>query len=106
MTGRVFADFVRDILNGGPLFCTARAWLGEALLPCRCGRGFFTVLLSGQPARPYNVANPIANAASPNSQKDLLRFMQAMEWLSNERRAAIPFMFPALSWELCLASTS
>lgn len=57
--GRVFADFVRDILKGGPIvlqsdgrarrsFC----YLADATL------GFFTVLLNGQNGEAYNVANP------------------------------------------------
>ena len=57
--GRVFADFVRDILNGGPIalhsdgsarrsFC----YLADATA------GFFTVLLKGEVGQAYNVANP------------------------------------------------
>ncbi len=57
--GRVFADFVRDILNGGPIvlqsdgrarrcFC----YLADATL------AFFTVLLVGADGEAYNVANP------------------------------------------------
>jgi UDP-glucuronate decarboxylase len=57
--GRVFADFVRDILRGGPIvlksdgkarrsFC----YLADAT------RGFFTVLLKGAAGEAYNVANP------------------------------------------------
>jgi UDP-glucuronate decarboxylase len=57
--GRVFADFVRDILAGGPIvlrsdgagrrcFC----YLADATL------GFFTVLLKGGDGEAYNVANP------------------------------------------------
>jgi UDP-glucuronate decarboxylase len=57
--GRVFADFVRDALNGGPIvvkgdgrarrcFC----YLADATL------GFFTVLLKGGDGEAYNVANP------------------------------------------------
>ena len=57
--GRVFADFVRDILRGGPIvmhsdglarrsFC----YLADATL------AFFTVLLCGANGEAYNVANP------------------------------------------------
>jgi UDP-glucuronate decarboxylase len=57
--GRVFADFVRDILAGGPItlhsdgsarrsFC----YLADATA------GFFTVLLKGDVGNAYNVANP------------------------------------------------
>lgn len=57
--GRVFADFVRDILNGGPIVLhtagTARrsfCYLSDATL------GFFTVLLKGNDGEAYNLANP------------------------------------------------
>jgi len=36
------------------------------------------------------VANPDCECSIAELAEDLLRFMQAMEWLSNERRAAIP----------------
>jgi UDP-glucuronate decarboxylase len=62
--GRVFADFVRDILRGGPIvvhgdgnvsrcFC----YLGDATL------GFFTVLLKGSDGEAYNVSNPTGESA-------------------------------------------
>jgi len=57
--GRVFADFVRDILKGGPIVLqsdgSARrsfCYLADATL------GFFTVLLNGTSGEAYNVANP------------------------------------------------
>lgn len=57
--GRVFADFVRDILSGGPIVLSSN---GEASR-CFCyvadaTRGFFTVLLRGGDGEAYNVANP------------------------------------------------
>ncbi len=59
--GRVYADFVRDILNGGPVkmlsdglarrpFC----YLADAT------EGFFTALLKGGDGQAYNVVNPDA----------------------------------------------
>jgi UDP-glucuronate decarboxylase len=57
--GRVFADFVRDILNGGPIVLqsdgSARrsfCYLADATL------GFFTALLKGDNGTAYNIANP------------------------------------------------
>lgn len=57
--GRVFADFVRDILKGGPIVLhsdgSARrsfCYLADATV------GFFTVLLKGEVGQAYNVANP------------------------------------------------
>ncbi len=57
--GRVFADFVRDILTGGPIVLqsdgSARrsfCYLADATL------GFFTTLLRGENGAAYNIANP------------------------------------------------
>jgi nucleoside-diphosphate-sugar epimerase len=57
--GRVFADFVRDILHGGPITLlsegTARrcfCYLSDATV------AFFSVLLKGAVGQAYNVANP------------------------------------------------
>ena len=57
--GRVFADFVRDILNGGPIVLASDGsarrsfcYLADATA------GFFTVLLKGVKGEAYNVANP------------------------------------------------
>jgi len=57
--GRIFADFVRDILGGGPLVLlsdgSARrcfCYLSDATA------GFFAVLLEGTTGQAYNVANP------------------------------------------------
>jgi nucleoside-diphosphate-sugar epimerase len=59
--GRIFADFTRDILSGGPLVLhsdgTAQRpflYLADAAV------AFFSVLLKGEPAEAYNVANPSA----------------------------------------------
>lgn len=59
--GRVFADFVRDILRGGPIVMlsdgTARrafCYLADATA------AFFTVLLKGEDGQAYNVLNPEA----------------------------------------------
>jgi nucleoside-diphosphate-sugar epimerase len=59
--GRVFADFTRDILRGGPIVLRSDGlayrpflYLAEATI------AFFTVLLKGEPAKAYNVANPAA----------------------------------------------
>jgi UDP-glucuronate decarboxylase len=57
--GRVFADFVRDILHGGPIVLNSDGsarrcfcYLADATL------GFFTVLLKGENGTAYNIANP------------------------------------------------
>jgi nucleoside-diphosphate-sugar epimerase len=62
--GRVFADFVRDILNGGPIVLhsdgSARrcfCYLADAT------SAFFTVLLRGEEGQAYNVANPGAECS-------------------------------------------
>jgi UDP-glucuronate decarboxylase len=62
--GRVFADFVRDILKGGPIvlqsdgqarrsFC----YLADATL------GFFTALFKGEDGGAYNIANPYSECS-------------------------------------------
>lgn len=62
--GRVYADFVRDILKGGPIIMlsdgSARrpfCYLADATL------GFFTVLLKGEVGQAYNVVNPDAECS-------------------------------------------
>ena len=57
--GRVFADFTYNVVRGEDLVMTsdgsaerAFCYVSDAIA------GFFTVLLTGQPATPYNVANP------------------------------------------------
>lgn len=62
--GRVFADFVRDILNGGPITMLSD---GQARR-CFCyladaTEAFFRVLLLGQTAEAYNVANASAECS-------------------------------------------
>jgi nucleoside-diphosphate-sugar epimerase len=82
--GRSFADFVRDILAGGPItlmsdgsarrsFC----YLADATL------GFFTVLLQGAPGEAYNVANPDGET----SIAELAERLAAACGLQVERRA-------------------
>ncbi len=81
--GRVFSDFTRDILNGGPIILnsdggTYRAflYLAEATV------AFFTVLLKGECAKAYNVANPY----SYTSIEDLARRLGAWFNIPVERR--------------------
>lgn len=57
--GRVYADFVADILQGRNIFINsdgtatrAFCYLADAV------QGFFTVMLKGQNGQPYNVGNP------------------------------------------------
>lgn len=59
--GRVFADFAFNVLRGENIMMMsdgsarrAYCYASDALA------GFFTVLLTGQPGQPYNVANPQA----------------------------------------------
>lgn len=57
--GRVFADFVQDILKGGPIVMHSD---GSAVRPflylADATKAFFTVLLNGENGAAYNVANP------------------------------------------------
>ena len=57
--GRVFADFTRDILNGGPIVLNSDGSAHRAFLYlAEATVAFFTVLLKGECAKAYNVANP------------------------------------------------
>jgi UDP-glucuronate decarboxylase len=84
--GRVFADFVRDILNGGPIvlhsdglarrsFC----YLADATA------GFFTALFKGEPGQAYNVANPDEDC-SIGELADRLAHVYVSEGVRVERR--------------------
>jgi UDP-glucuronate decarboxylase len=72
--GRVFADFVRDILGGGPLVLhsdgSARrcfCYLADAT------EAFFRVLLAGAPGQAYNVANAAAEESIAGLAERLAR---------------------------------
>jgi nucleoside-diphosphate-sugar epimerase len=85
--GRVFADFVRDILNGGPIVLhsdgSARrsfCYLADATA------GFFTVLLRGEIGQAYNVANPDGEC-SIAELADRLAAVYRSEGVHVERRA-------------------
>jgi nucleoside-diphosphate-sugar epimerase len=57
--GRVFADFTRDILNGGPIILNSDgSAMRSFLYLADATKAFFTVLLKGESAKAYNVANP------------------------------------------------
>jgi dTDP-glucose 4,6-dehydratase len=58
--GRVFADFVFSVLRGENIVMTSDGSARRAFCYATDAiTGFFTVLLIGQPALPYNVANPV-----------------------------------------------
>ena len=85
--GRVFADFVRDILHGGPIVLNSDGsarrsfcYLADATL------GFFTVLLKGKPGEAYNVANP-EGECSIAELADRLAAAYAREGITVARRA-------------------
>jgi UDP-glucuronate decarboxylase len=85
--GRVFADFVRDILHRGPIVLNSDGsarrsfcYLSDATL------GFFTVLLKGVPGEAYNVANP-AGECSIAELADRLAAVYAHQGITVERRA-------------------
>lgn len=85
--GRVFADFVRDILNGGPILLNSDGsarrtfcYLADATL------GFFTVLLKGASGQTYNVANP-AGECSIAELADRLAAVYSKQGVTVERRA-------------------
>jgi len=81
--GRVFADFTRDIINGGPIVLNSdgSAWRGFLYL-AEATKAFFTVLLKGECAKSYNVANPY----SYTSIEDLARRLGVWFNVPVERR--------------------
>jgi len=57
--GRVFADFVFNVIRGENIVINSDGAARRAFCYASDAmKGFFTVLLKGQPATPYNVANP------------------------------------------------
>jgi UDP-glucuronate decarboxylase len=57
--GRVFADFVFNVIRGEDIVINSDGTARRAFCYASDAvRGFFTVLLQGEPAMPYNVANP------------------------------------------------
>jgi nucleoside-diphosphate-sugar epimerase len=86
--GRVFADFVRDILSGGPIVLNSD---GSARR-CFCyladaATAFFTVLLKGQTAQAYNVAN-VDQECSIANLADRLAVVFKNDGITIERRAS------------------
>jgi len=84
--GRVFADFTYNIVRGENIVMTsdgsarrAFCYVSDAIA------GFFTVLLRGQPATPYNVSNP-AGVLSVMELAELLVSLYPEKDLKVERR--------------------
>ncbi len=70
--GRVFSDFTRDILNGGPIVLNSDGSAHRAFLYlAEATVAFFTVLLKGEPAKAYNVANPYSYTSIADLAKRL-----------------------------------
>lgn len=87
--GRVFADFVRDILKGGPIVLNSDGsarrsfcYLADATI------GFFTVLLKGANGEAYNVANP-GGECSISELADRLAAAYSEQGMTVERRARL-----------------
>jgi UDP-glucuronate decarboxylase len=81
--GRVFADFVRDILQGGPilLHSDGRArrsfcYIADATV------GFFTALLKGKSGEAYNVANP-------DGECSIAELADRLAWLYQEHGVTV-----------------
>jgi UDP-glucuronate decarboxylase len=88
--GRVFADFVRDIRNGGPIVMHSD---GSAVRPflylADATVAFFTILLKGSGA--YNVANPYENVSIRELAHRLsVEFGVAVEYRSRTDSAYMP----------------
>ncbi len=88
--GRVFADFVFNILRGENIIMNSDGSARRAFCYASDAiAGFFTVLLKGQPAQPYNVANP-AGEMSVMELAEMLVGLYPDQGLQVERRHAEP----------------
>lgn len=81
--GRVFADFVFNVLSGENIVMNsdgsarrAFCYVSDAIA------GFFSVLLTGSPAQPYNVANP-------NGELSVMELAELLVNLHPERRIRV-----------------
>ncbi|WP_416545695.1 NAD-dependent epimerase/dehydratase family protein [Limnohabitans sp. DCL3] len=84
--GRVFADFTYNVIRGENIVMMSDGSARRAFCYASDAiAGFFTVLLSGQPATPYNVANP-AGELSVMELAELLVSLYPDKGLQVERR--------------------
>jgi dTDP-glucose 4,6-dehydratase len=98
--GRVFADFAFNVLRNENIVITSDGTARRAFCyAADAVAGFFTVLLNGQPATAYNVANPAAEL-SVIELAELLVNLFPDKRLSVERRAppaGTPYLASAYS---------
>jgi dTDP-glucose 4,6-dehydratase len=86
--GRVFADFVFNVLRGENIVMNSDGSARRAFCYASDAiAGFFSVLLKGNPAEPYNVANP-AGELSVMELAELLVGLSHEKGLVVERRQA------------------
>ena len=84
--GRVFADFTYNVIRGENILMMSDGSARRAFCYASDAiAGFFTVLLNGQPATPYNVANP-AGELSVMELAELLVGLHPDKGLKVERR--------------------
>jgi dTDP-glucose 4,6-dehydratase len=84
--GRVFADFAYNVIRGEDIVMMSNGSARRAFCYASDAiAGFFTVLLNGQPATPYNVANP-AGELSVMELAELLVGLYPEKRLKVERR--------------------
>lgn len=84
--GRVFADFTYNVIRGENIVMMSDGSARRAFCYASDAiAGFFTVLLNGQPATPYNVANP-AGELSVMELAELLVGLEPNKMLKVERR--------------------
>lgn len=89
--GRVFADFVYDVLHGRPIVMRSDGSARRAFCYASDAiAGFFTVLLHGQPGLPYNVANP----AGELSVAELARLLVRLDGRDPQSPNAVVFEPP------------
>lgn len=96
--GRVFADFVFNVLRGENIVMNSDGSARRAFCYASDAiAGFFTVLLKGQPALPYNVANPAAELSVMELAETLVALYPAKN-LTVERRVPVNSTYLASSF--------
>jgi dTDP-glucose 4,6-dehydratase len=99
--GRVFADFTYNVIRGENIVMMSDGSARRAFCYASDAiAGFFTVLLNGQPATPYNVANP-AGELSVMELAELLVGLYPDKGLNADSLPTSATILPALSVASC-----
>lgn len=115
--GRVFADFVFNVVRGEDIVLNSDGTARRAFCyAADAVKGFFTVLLRGQPATSYNVANPEGELSMlelaqlvvdlvPEKQLKIQRKTSDKPYLQSIYNRLVPDVsrLKALGWKPCIS---